>query len=184
MFKAHTCLKIIALLLALILAIQDFGSFFIDRPTTAVLASNKLTLEKFPDTILCPYPGYDFSHLQSYGFKGFDGYLFGILEGTEDIVNFSGKLERDPANISEDILLVKNLGDIVYRIEATLLEESSKNIKREPEFKQFAVEEKINYMSQYVLTGMGFCFRFLTPNPEPPANGLGKVPKHLKGCFD
>ena len=121
MLKALTFLKSLALLLALMLAIQDFGSFFIERPTSAVLTSNKLTVEKFPDAILCPYPGYDFEQLQRHGFKGFDGYLFGIMEGEEGVVNFNGKLGSNPANISEDIVLVKNLGDIVHRIEATIM---------------------------------------------------------------
>ena len=183
MLKALTCLKSLALLLALILAIQDFGLFFIERPTNAVLTSNKLTIEKFPDAILCPYPGYDFAQLQRHGFKGFDGYLFGILEGTEGVVNFNGKLGSDPANISEDIILVKNLGDIVHRMEATIMMEGLQNINREPEFKNFVIESKINNRSQYVLTGMGFCFRFLTPDPDSEAKGLGKVPKIFGGMF-
>ena len=159
MLSFPSLVKSFALLLGLILAVQDFHSFFIEQPTTAVLDSRQAKFEEYPDFIFCPNPGYNLKQLEHHGFKGFEGFLFGIMEGERDSVNFNGKFNIDPENITKDIILVEKLEDIVDKIVITLIEDPTyrgTNVV----FREIVKEGK-DIRSERVLTRTGFCFRII-----------------------
>lgn len=160
MLSLPALVKSLALFLGLILALQDFYSFFIEQPTTAVLYSRKAKFEEYPDLILCPNPGYNLKQLEHHGFKGFEGFLFGIMEGESNSVNFNGKFNTNPVNITKEIIIIEKLEDIVDKMIITL-------IKNQTSLKFLEiVREGKDMRSEPMLTRTGFCFKILRPDTD------------------
>ena len=103
-----TCVKCLAASLAIVLAITDFNSFFLERPTGAQVSSEPVTQEHFPDLVLCPSPGYDLTELEKRGFQGFDGYLVGIVNDDEFRLNLGGSLMMILPTYQESLLMWKS----------------------------------------------------------------------------
>ena len=116
----RNCLKFLALILAIFLTITDLTSFMIEKPTNTVLSTKPGTAEDTPDILVCPYPAYNIQEVERNGFPGFVGYLFGIMKAEELKINFGGKYDEDPVNISKNVFVVKNLNDLVSRLRITI----------------------------------------------------------------
>ena len=116
--KDYRLFKIIFTLMASYLIFDTFYTFLVLKPTYTFHAKRQLSVEDFPQIILCPEPAVDLTALKARGYSGPDAYFKGQKYG------WAGNNSGDVKNVSAEISILKSVkncgfGGYGYKFELT-----------------------------------------------------------------
>ena len=107
--KDYGALKLIFTILASYLILETFYMFLMVKPTYTSHERRKLSVEDFPEIILCPDPSIDIDALKSHGYRGADKYFKGVYDWTQ--VTWTGNKSKDVKTVSEEMSTLKSNKD-------------------------------------------------------------------------
>lgn len=108
--KDYRFLKLVFTVLASCLIIDLFYSYFVLKPTYTSNEKRKMSVEDFPEIILCPQPSFDLNAVESRGYKGQMNYFFGSNDlGVKQIGWAGNNKSEDAKKVFEEISIMKSI---------------------------------------------------------------------------